>query len=101
MSPRIESAEGVVVPRGYQQLTSFSTVQTLIVPDGCYFALIQPETNDVRVRDDGVAPTATVGQRLYVGQMFKYTGGPAGLKALQIIPTTASAVVNVLYYGSP
>ncbi len=103
MSLRTEAAEGVVVPKGFQRIASFSTLQSapLTVPDGCYFAMIQAETNDCYYRDDGTAPTASIGFRLYAGAIVKYTGGPAGLKALQFIPATGSAILNVLYYGSP
>lgn len=100
MPTKVEAMEGAVVPIGYRQITSFSTLQTLTVPDGCYFALIQCETNDVRYRDDGTAPTAAIGMRLFAGQVINYTGGTAGLKALQFIPVTGSAVLNISYYGS-
>lgn len=101
MANTVATIEGIVIPKGFQRIASFSTLQTLTVPDGTLFATIQAETNDCYYRDDGVAPTASVGFRLFANSITKYTGGPAGLKALQIIPVTGSAVLNVLYYGSP
>lgn len=101
MANTVGTIEGVVIPKGYQRIASFSTLQTLTVPDGTLFAMIQVETNDCYYRDDGTAPTAAIGFRLFASGTLKYTGGPAGLKALQIIPVTGSAVLNVLYYGSP
>lgn len=83
---------------GYQQLTiDATTPATLTVPAGTVKALIKCETQAIRVRDDGTAPSATVGYPVATGVEFVYTGPFAALK---IIGQVASAVVNVLYYGS-
>lgn len=101
MANTVATVEGVAIPKGFQRIASFSTLQTLTVPDGTIFAFIQAETNDCYYRDDGTAPTAAIGFRLYAQAVLKYTGGFAGLKAFQIIPQTGNAVLNVLYYGTP
>ena len=57
---------------GYQQITSLSSAASLTVPttdkNGSFqkptFALIICETQNVRWRDDGTAPTASVGMPL-------------------------------------
>jgi hypothetical protein len=82
---------------GYQQITSLGTAQTLTVPLGTTFAIIKCESQAVRWRDDGVAPTATVGYPLEVGSELYYDS--ASLPRVQIIQQTASAVVNISYYG--
>ena len=91
---------------GYQQIGSgLNTANTLTVPatdvNGLVgspsTAIIRCETQAVRWRDDGVAPTATVGMPLAVGDVLEYTGG--NLKQLRFIEQTASAKLNISYYS--
>jgi len=90
---------------GYQQITSLSSAQPLTVPavdpvtglnQKPNIALITPETNGVRWRDDGVAPTASVGMPLAAGVTLQYDGD---LKKIQFIEQTASAKLNISYYA--
>lgn len=91
---------------GYQQITSLSSAQTLtvpsIVPNGIglngkpTFALIVAEGQAVRWRDDGVAPTASVGMPLPVGIPLQYDGD---LKNIQFIEQTGGAKLNISYYS--
>jgi hypothetical protein len=86
-----------LAPLGYQQLTSTGLIN-LTVPTGATVALITVETTSVRWRDDGTAPTASVGNLLGVtgaGLPFTYTGN---LSVLQFIPTASTSIVNVTYY---
>lgn len=89
---------------GYQQISTLSSAQSLTVPEinpvtGLKvmptIALITPETNGVRWRDDGVAPTASVGMPLAAGVSLQYDGD---LKKIQFIEQTASAKINISYY---
>lgn len=82
-------------PLGYQQITALSAATALTVPTGANFAVIIAETQAVRFRDDGTAPTATVGMALAVAQEFEYAGN---LSAIRFIEQTASAKLNVSYY---
>ena len=85
-------------PLGYQQLSGISVATALTIPAGAAKALISVETNNVRWRDDGTAPTATVGQLLKTTDPeLLYLDG--GLGAMQFIPVTSTATVNVTYYG--
>lgn len=84
-----------MVPIGYQQITSLSAAATLTVPDGAILALIQPETQNVRWRDDGTSPTASVGINLFVGDTLSYTGN---MLAIKFIEVAASAKLNITYY---
>jgi hypothetical protein len=59
------------------------------------FALIVAETQDVRWRDDGTAPTSTVGMLLKAGVIFQYDGD---LSKIKFIETASSAKVNISYY---
>jgi hypothetical protein len=83
---------------GYQQLTiDATTSQALTVPAGTQLILISPETQAIRIRDDGTNPTASVGYPVPTGAEMRYSGG--NMAALKIIGQVASSVVNVLYYG--
>jgi hypothetical protein len=81
---------------GYQQLTSLSSSTALTVPTGATMALITPETQAVRWRDDGTAPTASVGMPIAAGAYFTYDGD---LKSIRFIEQTASAKLNISYYA--
>lgn len=89
---------------GYQQITSLSSAANLTVPavdiHGLVgkprLALIRCETQAVRWRDDGVAPTATVGMPLATTDVLAYDGD---LTRIQFFEQTASAKLNVSYYS--
>lgn len=83
------------VPLGYQQITSLSAAEGLTVPSGATVAIIAAEAQAVRYRDDGVAPTASVGMPVAVGGTLEYSGT---LSAMQIIQQTSGGIVNVSYY---
>jgi hypothetical protein len=88
---------------GYQQITSLSSAASLTVPatdvNGLNqrptIAMITPETQAVRWRDDGVAPTASVGFPLSPGDVLVYDGD---LKKIRFIEQAASSTLNVVYY---
>lgn len=86
-------------PCGYQQIT-VTTLQKLVIPAVCgpgpYLAVIKVETQAVRYRDDGVAPTATVGQPIATTDAPVQYEGTAS--ALQFIAQVAGGVVDVLLY---
>jgi hypothetical protein len=77
-------------PVGFQQLTP-TTAEPLQIK-GAEYLLIQAETADVRWRDDGVAPTLTIGFILPEGFDFWYTGDPKKIKAI------STGIVNVAGY---
>lgn len=87
---------------GFQQIATLTTVQELTIPSatvGGYnarIALVQAEGQNIRWRDDGVAPTASVGMRLLSGAELRYDGE---LTKLQLIEETAGAKANVSYYA--
>jgi hypothetical protein len=88
---------------GYQQITSLSSSTALTVPatdvagivGSPVAAFIRCETQGVRWRDDGVAPTASVGFPLSPGDVLVYDGD---LKKIRFIEQAASAKLNVVYY---
>ena len=89
---------------GYQQITDVSAAVGLTVPStdvnglNCRpsIALITPETQAVRWRDDGVAPTASVGMPLAAGVTLQYDGD---LTKIQFIQQSVSAKLNITYYA--
>lgn len=87
---------GKLRPLGYEQIAGAATAQSLTVPEGARMALIQALTNNVRWRDDGTAPTATVGYQLAAGSELSYSGN---LGKIQLIEEAASTELNIAYYG--
>ena len=88
------------VPLGYCQISG-SSASTLAscsggIPAGATNVVISVETNAIRWRDDGTTPTASVGMPLATGAApYAYAGV---LSALQFIPQTGSAVIDVSFY---
>lgn len=87
---------------GYQQSSSVATAQTLAqlfgaaVPTNADYVVVQCETQNCRWRDDGVAPTASVGNLLTAGDSIVVRRGQ--FSKFQIIQVAATAVVNVDFY---
>lgn len=74
---------------------SASSVVGLTVPSGATIAEICVEGAAVRYRDDGVAPTATVGMPVAAGSCFPYSGP---LSSVQFIAQSGSPTLDVSYY---
>ena len=89
---------------GYQQITDVSASTALTVPavngqgNKCQptMALIVAEAQGVRWRDDGTAPSATVGMPLAVGVPLNYDGD---LTKIRFFEQVAGAKLNVSYYA--
>jgi hypothetical protein len=89
---------------GYQQITTLTASVGLTIParapDGLnakpVFALIIAEGAPVRWRDDGTAPTSTVGMPLAVGVPLQYDGD---LTKIRFIQQSASGILNISYYS--
>lgn len=87
---------GYATALGYQQITSLSSATSLTVPVGATRAVIVAEAQSVRWRDDGTAPTATIGMiQLTTTNPLAYSGN---LAALSFIETTSSAKLDISYY---
>ena|SRR5580765_3793428 len=96
-----QEAMQVWTPLGYQQVTPVTSAATLTIPTGtaggqsARWARICAETNNVRYRDDGTSPTASVGMVLLKDTCMSYSGS---LSAIQFTPATSPAVLDVSYY---
>lgn len=87
-------------PLGYCQLTSMSVSTALSacaggVPATATVAQLCVEAQAVRYRDDGTAPTATVGMPAAAGTCFPISGT---LSAIRFIQSTSGAILNVSFY---
>jgi hypothetical protein len=81
---------------GFQQISP-AVSTALTVPDGAEIALFSVEVAAIRFRDDGVAPTAAIGQIIPAGLgPFEFFGN---LTALRVIAASAGGILNVTYYG--
>jgi hypothetical protein len=82
---------------GYNKLTSLGSSTALpSVPDGATRAVFQAESQVLRYRDDGTAPTSTTGMRALVGELYVYEGN---LSALRFIEEASGGALNVSYYA--
>jgi hypothetical protein len=82
---------------GYKQVTSLSAAAGLPdIPKEATLALIVPETQGVRWRDDGTDPTASVGMPVAAGSYLSYDGD---LRRIKFIQQSASAKINISYYA--
>jgi hypothetical protein len=63
-------------------------------PEDCTSALVQAESQALRFRDDGTAPTATVGATIAAGDSVILTGD---LSAYKLIEQAATAKVNITF----
>jgi hypothetical protein len=65
------------------------------------YALIQPETNGLRIRDDGTNPTASVGFPVAAGGSLTYDDPGAIISgAAKIVSQTGTSTVNVWYFAT-
>jgi hypothetical protein len=94
-SQHVAISDKRLTPMGYQQIDDVSAAVGLAVPSGADRALIQVLGQNVRWRDDGTDPTASVGMRRAAGDELFYT---ADLAAIKFIEEAAGAEINVVYY---
>jgi hypothetical protein len=80
-----------------QYALTVATATNLTPPTGATIAQICVETAPVRYRDDGIAPTASVGIPLAAGWCGPYAGP---LSAIQFIAQSGSPTIGVFYYYS-
>jgi len=82
--------------------SSLASATSLTVPAGSTIAQICVETAGVRYRDDGTAPTASVGIPLVplsssVPTCFQYAGP---LSSVQFIAISGSPTMDISYYAA-
>lgn len=87
------------MPKGFVQTTVSTSALKLAVPAAAsYGVCVLDATNGVRVREDGTAPTASIGVPVAGSGSFYIDGGSFG--AAQFIRSgAADAIVNCQFYG--
>lgn len=91
-----------LTPLGFCQFTAgsadlVSASCTGGVPQNTVAAVIVVETANIRWRDDGTAPTTTVGMLMLSGSSLYYQGN---LTTLQTVAVSGSPVVDISFYGT-
>jgi hypothetical protein len=89
-----------VTPKGYVHLLNSDIVggYTLNPPAGATSAKIRPEGGKgIRSRDDGVAPTSTVGMPLFSGETLSLN--LVDMSQMKIIAMDSSTTLNIAYYA--
>lgn len=92
-----QAAAGAIDTATFISTLTFGSAGAAGIPSGTQLLLLQPATQSIRWRDDGVAPTTTVGYPLAAGAELRYTGATG---RLQVISATPGAVLNVVAYGT-
>ena len=90
-------------PVGYAQYSTLTSAKKLTdapdtsvpMPNSTIRALIQAEGADIRWRDDGTAPTPTVGMLIPMSTTLEYEGD---LEKIQLIETAVAGTANVAFY---
>jgi hypothetical protein len=99
---------GTLTPLGYKQIPAASTAAAFTlataglattygagIPPGATLAVISPEAQGIRWRDDGTVPTAAIGYRLLADNELLYYGPLASWSGINIV---AGAIVNIVFY---
>ncbi len=97
------SALSTIVSLKYCQLTATGTAAGLSscsggIPSDAKLAVIFINTADIRYRDDGTNPTASVGMYVFQGQTVLYQGRP--LSNFKFIAVSGSPILNITFYRS-
>lgn len=86
-------ADANLRPAGYAQVVGVASAISPPVPGR--ILKLMPESQGIRIRDDGTDPTTTVGFLIPAGACYEYRGDATKLR---IIEAAASATLNVLGY---
>jgi hypothetical protein len=81
---------------GYQKVTGLSTAKPLNPPAGATHALVRVETQAVRWRDDGTAPSSTDGMQMATNEEKWFVNN--NLALVSFIELAASATLHVSFY---
>jgi hypothetical protein len=91
-----------IVPLGFCQIAAAALASAVKlstacnIPAGATMAWLQAENANVRYRDDGQAPSASVGSLILSGNPGMFYNGTLG--ALQFVAATGSPVLDVAFY---
>lgn len=83
-------------PNGFQQVAIDAAVG-LTIPVDTRMCVVCPTVQNARFRSDGTNPTAAVGVRIAVGELF-VIDSLSIMTAIRFISETAGSLLNVEYY---
>lgn len=83
---------------GFQSITDLSEAVGLTIPEGARIALVIVENAGVRFREDGVAPSATVGMPVPSKGIVRVTTNLSGIQFIEQA-SSSGAALSVTYYG--
>lgn len=88
---------------GHGQLTSLGSavaVSTVTggIPAGTQIVVLQPETQNVRYRDDATNPTTAIGLILVANTMYEFN--VSQIARMAVIEVAATAKLNIAFYGT-
>lgn len=84
-------------PLGYVQQSVTAAAALSTIPVGATYAVLVPESNAIRYRDDGTNPTAAIGMPVAAGASITYDGN---LAAVKVISQSGTASLNIAYYAA-
>jgi hypothetical protein len=93
----VESRPPADICTGYFQISSGTSVFTVTAPAFSRWAKVTVETQNIRYRADGVAPTTTTGMLVTAGSSILI--GLSDWSKLQGIPVTSGGVWNIEFYS--
>ena len=93
----LRTVDGTLRPVGFRPLTDLSSATSIPLVSGASLVLIQAESQNLRFRDDGIAPTTSVGFQIFAGDTLWYNA--ADLTDGQLIEESASGKANLLFYS--
>lgn len=91
MTPGIPGSQPILYVQ--QAVTAAAGLTT--PPASATYAVLVPETNGIRYRDDGTNPTAAIGTPVAAGASVTYDGP---LDKIKVIAQTGTSTLNVSYY---
>ena len=84
---------------GFQQLTVSNISVALTVPANSLYAYLNLDTNPIRLRMDGTAPTAAIGFAMAAGDILFLSGSQLLTAFRAIRQGGADGVLNIHYFG--
>lgn len=84
--------------RGFQTVATLSSAVVLpSIPPGTTYTRVQALAQNVRWRNDGIAPTASIGHQLLAGALLEINWTHP--RSFQFIEETSAANLVISYYG--
>jgi len=86
--------------KGFQKLAVSTSAVSLTIPADAFTAYVQVETDSIRYRTDGTAPTSTDGTLAYPGQVIEITEYEQlkNFKAIQADVASGAGQLNIEYH---